>query len=121
VGGARCRAHRLRRAGGAGCDRRKRLTPSLDRPARPHTVYEQEIGTLSPAIADALARASALVRRVDYRALRLAAALLPRSWRYAAAILELLGDGRQRRWSDWKRCCAPRCTATPYDRFILRS
>ena len=66
----------------------KRATPSLDRPARPAQVYEQEIGTLSPAIADAIARAAE--RWPDewiVEALRLAAARNARSWRYAEAIL----------------------------------
>ena len=66
----------------------KRVTPSIERPARPAQVYEQEIGTLSPAIADAIARAAE--RWPDewiVEALRLAAARNARSWRYAEAIL----------------------------------
>ncbi|RLT28108.1 MAG: DnaD domain protein, partial [Chloroflexi bacterium] len=62
---------------------------NLERPARPAQVYEQEIGVLSPSVADALARASERWPEewiVD--ALRLAATRNARSWRYAEAVLE---------------------------------
>lgn len=57
--------------------------------ARPAQVYEQEIGTLTPSVAEALAEAGARFPEqwiVD--ALREAAKSNARSWRYAAAILE---------------------------------
>ncbi|MEE8337948.1 MAG: DnaD domain protein [Dehalococcoidia bacterium] len=68
-----------------------RPTPLVDapRPARPAQVYEQEIGTLTPSVAEALAEAGARFPEqwiVD--ALREAAKSNARSWRYAAAILE---------------------------------
>ncbi len=55
---------------------------------RPSLVYEQEIGTLTPAVASALTEAEANYPEawvVD--ALRLAATNNARSWRYAEAIL----------------------------------
>jgi len=58
-------------------------------PARPVQVYEQEIGALTPAVAEALAGASERWPEawiVD--ALRMAATRNARSWRYAEAILE---------------------------------
>lgn len=97
--------------------------PSLDRPVRPAQVYEQEIGALSPSIADAIARASERWPEdwiID--ALRLAAARNARSWRYAEAVLE--------RWeTEGKDDGATGSAAArpaerdhgPYDRFILRS
>ena len=58
------------------------------RPERPAQVYEREIGTLTPAVAEALAEA---VERYPEQwivdALREAARSNARSWRYAEAIL----------------------------------
>ena len=100
-----------------------RAAASLDRPARPAQVYEQEIGMLSPSIADALARATERwPEEWIIEALRLAAARNARSWRYAEAILE--------RWeTEGKDDGATGSAAArpdtrdhgPYDRFILRS
>ncbi len=98
--------------------------PASDRPARAAQVYEQEIGMLSPAVAEALARA---VDRwpEDWitEALRLAAQRNARSWRYAEAVLE--------RWETEGKDDGTTGSATsradrdrdhgPYDRFILRS
>jgi DnaD/phage-associated family protein len=96
---------------------------NLERPARPAQVYEQEIGVLSPSVADALARASERwPEEWIVEALRLAATRNARSWRYAEAVLE--------RWeTEGKDDGATRGAAQgptardhgPYDRFILRS
>ena len=56
---------------------------------RPAAVYEQEIGTLTPGVAAALAEAEATYpAEWIVEALREASARNARSWRYAAAILE---------------------------------
>ena len=93
-----------------------------ERPQRPAQVYEQEIGTLTPSVAEALAEAGARYPEqwiVD--ALREAAQRNARSWRYAQAIL--------RRWDEEGRddetagrdagAAAPR--DDPYARVIRRS
>ncbi len=93
-----------------------------ERPARPAQIYEQEIGTLTPSVAEALAEAGEQYPEqwiVD--ALREAAKANARSWRYADAILQ--------RWESEGRDDAPSerdsGTATskrdPYARVIRRS
>ena len=70
-------------------DARPAPAPSEERPPRAAEVYEQEIGVLTPSVAEALAAA---VERwpegwvVD--AIRVAAVRNARSWRYAQAVLE---------------------------------
>jgi DNA replication protein len=62
---------------------------SIEGAGRPAQVYEQEIGALTPAVAEALA--AAVERWPEpwiVEALRLAATRNARSWRYAEAILE---------------------------------
>ncbi len=55
---------------------------------RPAAVYEQEIGTLTPAVAEGLARAAERYpEQWTVDALRLAATSNRRSWRYAEGIL----------------------------------
>src|SRR5262249_38210484 len=66
-----------------------RVEAAIEGPGRPVQVYEQEIGALTPAVAEALAVASERWPEpwiVD--ALRMAATHNARSWRYAQAILE---------------------------------
>lgn len=59
------------------------------RPPRAAEVYEQEIGVLSPAVADAIAEAAARWPEPWLiEAIRLAALRNARSWRYALAVLE---------------------------------
>ncbi|MFA7297100.1 MAG: DnaD domain protein [Dehalococcoidia bacterium] len=101
----------------------KRATPSLDRPARPAQVYEQEIGTLSPAIADAIARASERwPEEWIIEALRLAAARNARSWRYAEAVLERWETEGKDDGATGSAVARPDARDHgPYDRFILRS
>jgi DnaD/phage-associated family protein len=62
---------------------------TVEGPGRPAQVYEQEIGALTPAVAEALV--AAVERWPEpwiVEALRLAATRNARSWRYAEAILE---------------------------------
>ena len=69
---------------------RERPPPALP-PDRPAAVYEQEIGTLTPAVAEGLARAAERYpEQWTVDALRLAATSNRRSWRYV--------DGILRRW-----------------------
>lgn len=59
------------------------------RPPRPAEAYEQEIGVLSPAVADALAEAVARwPEQWLIEAIRLAALRNARSWNYVRAVLE---------------------------------
>ena len=83
----------------------------------PATVYEQEIGTLTPAVASQLAEAEAHYP-ADWvvEALRLAATNNARSWRYAEAIL--------RRWEtegrDDEATRGDAATADPYGHVYRR-
>jgi DNA replication protein len=98
-------------------------TANLERPARPAQVYEQEIGVLSPSVADALARASERWPEewiVD--ALRLAAVRNARSWRYAEAVLERWEtEGKDDGATGSAAARSAERDHGPYDRFILRS
>lgn len=59
------------------------------RPPRPAEVYEQEIGVLSPAVADAIAEAvGRWPEQWLIEAIRLAALRNARSWNYVRAVLE---------------------------------
>jgi DnaD/phage-associated family protein len=98
--------------------------PPDSRPSRPAQVYEQEIGVLTPAVAEAL---SAAVERWPeawvVEAIRLAAMRNARSWRYAAAVLERWeAEGRD---DATTRSAAARTPATrdhgDYERVIRRS
>ena len=65
----------------------ERPPPALP-PDRPAAVYEQEIGTLTPAVAEGLARAAERYpEQWTVDALRLAATSNRRSWRYVEGIL----------------------------------
>jgi DnaD/phage-associated family protein len=103
----------------------KPLPPAtVDRRARPAEVYEQEIGVLTPSVAEAL---GAAVERWPEQwvieAIRLAATRNARSWRYAEAILE--------RWeAEGRDDATPGAAATrtppgrdhgPYEKVIRRS
>lgn len=121
------RRARLRvRSGALAVGRAARPLPaqSEERPPRPAEVYEQEIGVLTPSVADAIANA---VERwpegwvID--AIRVAAVRNARSWRYAEAVLE--------RWEAEGRDDATTGTAAartppgrdhgPYEKVIHRS
>jgi len=98
-------------------------TANFERPARPAQVYEQEIGVLSPSVADALARASERWPEewiID--ALRLAAVRNARSWRYAEAVLERWEtEGKDDGATGGGTARPAERDHGPYDRFILRS
>ncbi|MSQ41668.1 MAG: DnaD domain protein [Dehalococcoidia bacterium] len=65
-----------------------RPAPPAESAEPPARVYEQEIGTLTPAVAEALAEASGRYPEAwIVEALRLAAQRNARSWRYAEAVL----------------------------------
>ncbi|MBX7111465.1 MAG: DnaD domain protein [Dehalococcoidia bacterium] len=66
-----------------------RLPAPAARPPRPAEVYEQEIGVLSPAVADAIAEAvGRWPEQWLVEAIRLAALRNARSWNYVRAVLE---------------------------------
>lgn len=106
-------------------------SPAAGQPAPPAQVYEQEIGTLTPSVSEALAEAGARYPEqwiVD--ALRESAISNARSWRYAAAILERWGtNGRDgadstKGTSDASSERNPRAAARgddPYERVVRRS
>jgi DNA replication protein len=91
--------------------------------ARPAQVYEQEIGVLSPSVADALARAAERwPEEWIIEALRLAAVRNARSWRYAEAVLERWeAEGKDDGATGSPAARAAERDHGPYDRFILRS
>ncbi|MEZ4553396.1 MAG: DnaD domain protein [Dehalococcoidia bacterium] len=102
-----------------------RTAPPAARPARPAEVYEQEIGVLSPAVADAIADAA--VRWPEQwliDAIRLAALRNARSWNYVRAVLERWqAEGRD---TDATTGTAAPRTQTgrdhgPYEKVIRRS
>ncbi|MGE0228644.1 MAG: DnaD domain-containing protein [Dehalococcoidia bacterium] len=95
------------------------------RPARPAEVYEQEIGVLSPAVADAIAEA--VVRWPEQwliDAIRLAALRNARSWNYVRAVLERW-EAEGRDTDATTGTAAPRTQAGrdhgPYEKVIRRS
>ncbi len=98
------------------------LSPSSQRPGRPAEVYEQEIGALTPSVAEALAEAGGRYPQqwiVD--ALRLAAKSNARSWRYAEAILRRWdAEGRDDATADGDPGDAARRHDDPYARLIHR-
>jgi DnaD/phage-associated family protein len=60
-----------------------------ERPPRPAEVYEQEIGVITPSVADSLsAAAERWPEQWVVEAIRIAAMRNARSWRYAEAVLE---------------------------------
>ena len=94
------------------------------RASRPATVYEQEIGPLTPVIASAIAEAEQLYP-VEWivEALREASARNARSWRYAEAILvRWQSEGREGRSDDEGTGRHPggRTPANPYEHLIHR-
>lgn len=102
--------------------------PQPDRP-RAAAAYEQEIGVLTPAVAEALAEA--IERYPEHwvvEALQEAARSNARSWRYAEAILRRWErDGRSRTERGGDDATAGGTTATsgrergPYERVVRRS
>ncbi len=98
--------------------------PSLSpqRRGRPAEVYEQEIGALTPSVAEALAEAGERHPEqwiVD--ALRLAAKSNARSWRYAEAILRRWdAEGRDDATADGDPGDAARRHDDPYEHLIHR-
>jgi DnaD/phage-associated family protein len=70
-------------------DARHLPPPAEERPPRAAEVYEQEIGVLTPSVAEALATAvDRWPEQWVIDAIRLAAVRNARSWRYAEAVLE---------------------------------